>query len=124
MKASIHKRSYMKQPISVAILCCVCIINACAQSFTEIPLVQDHWAVTDKSEVSFERFEGRQAVQLNGTIRLIGTALEEGIISVDIFCSPERSFSGMFFHQEEENSEKVYFRQHKSGQADAAEIKQ
>ncbi|MEM6725685.1 MAG: family 16 glycoside hydrolase [Bacteroidota bacterium] len=86
---------------------------------TIVDLDPEDWILPDGSKARYEEIDGRKTVELNGKLLLKDQTLQEGIIRVDIFGAPERSFAGLVFHKQADFYEEVYLRLHKSGSNDA-----
>jgi len=114
-------KKYFKMKRLLFLLLSICFVSIKAQKTKEIKLEQKFWEQKEGTTALFQKFKGREAVQLNGELAISNFELREGTISIDVFCSDERSFAGVFFHQSTGNREDVYIRQHKSNQVDAVQ---
>lgn len=83
-----------------------------------VPFNDTFWKMGKSSKYSFENFENRETLFLDGEAYL-DINLQKGVIQVDIFGRTERSFAGIAFRNSNGQEEKVYLRMHKSGQVDA-----
>ncbi|GLB50335.1 family 16 glycoside hydrolase [Neptunitalea lumnitzerae] len=90
-----------------------------AQNLIAIPFDKAHWKVNE--ETTFETFQGKQTLVLNGKAQVKNLDFTTGILSVDVYANNKRSFAGLFFRQQNTNAEEVYMRMHKSGQVDAVQ---
>ncbi|EAR00063.1 family 16 glycoside hydrolase [Maribacter sp. HTCC2170] len=86
---------------------------------TKLALNEELWLATETTKVSFETFDGREAVMLEGDLGLKNSNYIEGVMTMDVYCTSKRSFAGMFFHKSDGNKDEIYLRQHKSNQVDA-----
>jgi len=79
-----------------------------------------NWQI-DKGTSSFETFDNRQTLLLNGKATLKNLVLSNGIIEVDVYANSKRSFAGIIFRKKQNTMEEVYMRLHKSNQPDAVQ---
>ncbi|GLB53676.1 hypothetical protein NBRC110019_27170 [Neptunitalea chrysea] len=103
----------------IVLYCFTCSVTQLLAQSTTISFNKEKWNTKTSTEANFAKFKDREALQLNGSLFLNNFMLEQGEISVDIFCDSNRSFAGLIFHDSGDNSEEVYLRKHKSSQADA-----
>lgn len=90
-----------------------------AQNKTKItPMNSSNWQI-DKGTSSFEIFDNRETLLLNGKAILKDTQFTNGTIEVDVYANSNRSFAGLIFRKQQNTMEEVYMRLHKSSQADA-----
>ena len=85
---------------------------------TDIPMSSSHWEIP-KGTSTFETFDNRETLLLNGKAFVKNKQFSNGTIEVDIFANKNRSFAGIVFRKQQSNMEEVYMRLHKSNQADA-----
>lgn len=77
-----------------------------------------HWAIFGRGKIS--EFLGRKAVLMEaGSAVLKNIKMRDAVIDVDVATPAKRGFFGVEFRMSGLNSEWIYLRQHKSGQADA-----
>ena len=72
-----------------------------------------------KGESTFETFDNRETLVLNGKVILKNINFSNGTIEVDVYTNESRSFAGIIFRKQEKTMEEVYMRFHKTNQADA-----
>ena len=90
-----------------------------AQNNTIItPINSLNWKVY-KGESTFETFDNRETLVLNGKVILKNINFSNGTIEVDVYTNESRSFAGIIFRKQEKTMEEVYMRFHKTNQADA-----
>ncbi len=90
-----------------------------AQNKTKIvPMNSSNWQI-DKGISSFEIFDNRETLLLNGKAILKDIQFINGTIEVDVYANNNRSFAGLIFRKQQNTMEEVYMRLHKSSQADA-----
>ena len=87
---------------------------------TKINMVASNWNYS--KEATFEKFDNRETVLLNnGRITVKNHKFKNGIIEVDVLANGSRSFAGITFRKQNQNTEEVYMRLHKSNQVDAVQ---
>ncbi len=90
-----------------------------AQNKTKvIPMNASNWQIP-KGTSSFETFDNRETLLLNGKAFLKNNQFSNGTIEVDVYANNKRSFAGIIFRKQQNTMEEVYMRLHKSNQADA-----
>ncbi|MCB4799552.1 family 16 glycoside hydrolase [Neotamlana laminarinivorans] len=90
-----------------------------AQNKTKvIPMNASNWHIP-KGTSSFETFDNRETLLLNGKAFLKNNEFSNGTIEVDVYANNKRSFAGIIFRKQQNTMEEVYMRLHKSNQADA-----
>ncbi len=90
-----------------------------AQDKTQIiPMNSSNWDI-HKGTSSFETFDNRETLLLNGKAFLKNKQFSNGTIEVDVYANKNRSFAGIIFRKKQSTMEEVYMRLHKSNQADA-----
>lgn len=85
-----------------------------------VPPDSPRWQLEGQAKV--DEYQGRKCLYLNGGgATLKDLELQDGIIDVDVATPANRGFFGIQFRMDkgDVNSEWIYLRQHKSGQADA-----
>jgi len=89
-------------------------------AFTQSIEMHAHFWQNHNSDASFIVHDQRPAIKMTyGTLWLKDITMSSGMLEVDI-AATERGFPGLVFHDDGKgNSEQVYLRLHKSGQADA-----
>jgi len=85
---------------------------------TDIPLNSLNWEI-HKGTSTFETFDNRETLLLNGKAFVKNKQFSNGTIKVDVFANKNRSFAGIIFRKQQNTMEEVYMRLHKSNQADA-----
>ncbi len=88
---------------------------------TSIAMLKNHWDTSHAALATFEEFEGKNTILLNGKATVKGHSLANGIIEVDVYANTARSFAGIIFRKQNGNMEEVYMRLHKSRQVDAVQ---
>lgn len=111
-------KPFFSRILTVLILCILMQSNAFSQSY-KLELNDELWQAATDTKASFETYDGREAVMLEGDLILKNSNYSEGVMSMDVYCTSKRSFAGLFFHNSEGNKNEIYIRQHKSGQVDA-----
>ncbi|WP_394747007.1 family 16 glycoside hydrolase [Spongiimicrobium salis] len=86
-----------------------------------VALNADSWTVHKNTSAEFEEVQGRNTLFLNGRVTLKDFSFLNGTLQVDILANSSRSFAGIFFRSQQETSEEVYLRMHKSKQPDAVQ---
>ncbi|MEM6726201.1 MAG: family 16 glycoside hydrolase, partial [Bacteroidota bacterium] len=86
---------------------------------TQIALDPELWHLPEGANANFQELDGRKTVELNGHLLVKEHSLKEGIIRIDIWGAPDRSFAGVIFHKQDHFYEEIYLRLHKSGRNDA-----
>jgi len=89
-----------------------------------IPMTSSNWELSEgarNTKHSFEEFEGRETLLLNGQATVKGYEFSNGIIEVDVYAKEARSFAGIIFRKQKGTMEEAYMRMHKSKQADAVQ---
>lgn len=109
----------MKKKKLLLILFCIPILALAKRE--PVPFNDTFWEMSKSSKYSFEDFENRKTLFLDGEAYLADVNLSQGAIQVDIFGRTERSFAGIAFRSGNDQEEKVYLRMHKSGQVDAVQ---
>lgn len=90
-----------------------------AQNYaTDIPMSSSNWEI-HKGTSTFETFDNRETLLLNGKAFVKNKQFSNGTIEVDVFANNNRSFAGIIFRKQQNTMEEVYMRLHKSNQADA-----
>lgn len=85
----------------------------------QIAINEDTWKLLGQG-ASIVEHDGRPALRVNrGRASLEGIDFENGLISFDIKMKEARGFSGIYFRQNDQNSEYFYLRSHQSGNPDA-----
>lgn len=85
---------------------------------TIIPMNASNWEIP-KGTSTFETFNNRKTLLLNGKAFLKNKQFSNGTIEVDVYANKNRSFAGIIFRKQQNTMEEVYMRLHKSAQADA-----
>jgi hypothetical protein len=85
---------------------------------TDIPMNSLNWEI-HKGTSTFETFDNRETLLLNGKAFVKNKQFSNGTIEVDVFANKNRSFAGIIFRKQQNTMEEVYMRLHKSNQADA-----
>ncbi len=91
------------------------------QNTQTIPLNVGHWTTAQGSEISFESFDGRETIVVNGTAFANGFEFSNGVLEMEVYANQKRSFAGVVFRKHDGNFEEVYMRMHKSRQVDAVQ---
>ncbi|WP_430409384.1 family 16 glycoside hydrolase [Kordia sp.] len=92
---------------------------ATAQNNTiSIPMNASNWEA-HKGTSTFETFDNKETLVLNGKVILKNKNFSNGTISVDVYANTSRSFAGIIFRKQQKTMEEVYMRLHKSNQVDA-----
>jgi 3-keto-disaccharide hydrolase len=86
-----------------------------------VPMSASSWDLSERAEYTFEEFEGRETLLLNGKVTVKGHQFSNGIIEVDIYANEARSFAGIIFRKQKGAMEETYMRLHKSKQPDAVQ---
>ncbi|MDF0706102.1 family 16 glycoside hydrolase [Flagellimonas okinawensis] len=91
------------------------------QSKKTIPLEAPYWTAAKGSQISFETFDGRQTMVLDGKAFARDINFSNGVLEMDVYANHKRSFAGFLFRKQDQNFEEVYMRMHKSRQVDAVQ---
>lgn len=89
-----------------------------------IPMTSSNWELsegTKNSKQTFEEFEGRETLLLNGMVTVKGHQFSNGKIEVDVYAKEARSFAGIIFRKQKGTMEETYMRLHKSKNPDAVQ---
>ena len=86
-----------------------------------IPMQPEFWTVSKGGKMSFETFDGRQTMVLDGKARANDIVFSNGVLEMDIYANQSRSFAGFMFRKQDQNFEEIYMRMHKSRQVDAVQ---
>ncbi len=92
-----------------------------AQTAHTIPLQPKYWTITQGGKSSFENFDGRETLVLDGKAVVTDMEFSNGILEVDVYAKQARSFAGFIFRKQDGTMEEVYMRMHKSRQPDAVQ---
>lgn len=92
-----------------------------AQTSQTIPFQPDYWTISNGGKSSFETFDGRESLVLDGKAVVAGMEFSNGILEVDVYANQARSFAGFIFRKQDGTMEEVYMRMHKSRQPDAVQ---
>lgn len=113
-------RNTVKNSLSFSMVVIITTLQFCnAQNEDKvIPLNSSNWDI-HKGTSTFEVFDNRETLTLNGQAFLKGLQFSNGTIEVDIYTNKKRSFAGILFRKQQNTMEEVYMRLHKSNQADA-----
>ncbi len=84
---------------------------------TKIEMNASNWDLPQ--EATFERFDNRETLLLNGKSIVKNQKFTSGTIEVDVYVNSARSFAGIIFRKQKHTMEEVYMRLHKSNQVDA-----
>ncbi|WP_075341130.1 family 16 glycoside hydrolase [Tenacibaculum agarivorans] len=85
-----------------------------------IDLIPSKWNVPN--DAIFEEFDNRKTLVLKrGRAKAKNLNFSNGTIEVDIYANVNRSFAGINFRDQNNHSEEVYVRMHKSNQVDAVQ---
>ncbi|WP_340064822.1 family 16 glycoside hydrolase [Ascidiimonas aurantiaca] len=90
-----------------------------SQQTTNVPMTPQFWSLTPESAFSFEPFDGKPTLSLNGYAEVPDFDFTDGTIEVSVYAHTERAFAGIFFRKQQATMDKVYLRMHKSKQVDA-----
>jgi len=85
---------------------------------TVVSMNESNWEIV-KGKSTFETFDSRETVLLNGKAILKNEQFSNGTIEVDVYANKDRGFAGIIFRKQQKTMEEVYMRLHKSNQADA-----
>lgn len=85
---------------------------------TSIAMNDSNWEMY-KGTSTFEIYDARETLVLNGKAILKNQNFSNGTIEVDVYANKKRSFAGIIFRKQQKTMEEVYMRLHKSNQADA-----
>jgi hypothetical protein len=98
------------------------VLTARAAAADPIPFDSPRWKIEAK-ESRVEEYHGKQSLFLkDGTARLDGATLQDGVVEFDVAFRLAQGFSGVMFRMEDaDNYELVYLRQHLGGKADASQ---
>ena len=89
-----------------------------------IPMTSSNWELSEgarNTKHTFEEFEGRETLLLNGLATVKGYQFTNGIIEVDVYAKEARSFAGIIFRKQKGTMEETYMRMHKSKYPDAVQ---
>jgi len=89
------------------------------QTTTTIPLKAEYWTAAKGSQLTFETFEGRPTLVLDGKAFANNIEFSNGVLEMEVYANTKRSFAGFLFRKQDQNFEEVYMRMHKSRQVDA-----
>lgn len=92
-----------------------------AQTKETIPMQSNYWSITDGGSISFETFDGRETMVLDGKAVVKDMDFSNGTLEVDVYANTIRSFAGFVFRKQAGTMEEVYMRMHKSRQPDAVQ---
>lgn len=87
---------------------------------TIVTMNSSNWSIP-KGTSTFETFNNRKTLLLNGKAFLKNKQFSNGTIEVDVYANENRSFAGIIFRKQQNTMEEVYMRLHKSNQADATQ---
>ena len=107
----------MKQSLYLILALLSSQLAVAQKSSTKIEMSTSQWDLPQ--EASFETFDNRETLLLNGKAFLKNVQFSNGTIEVDVYANKNRSFAGIIFRKQENTMEEVYMRLHKSNQADA-----
>ncbi|EAR14020.1 hypothetical protein PI23P_05962 [Polaribacter irgensii 23-P] len=93
-------------------------LSSAQNNATDIPMNSSNWKI-HKGTSTFETFDNRETLLLNGKAFVKNKKFSNGTIEVDVFANKNRSFAGIIFRKQQDTMEEVYMRLHKSNQADA-----
>jgi hypothetical protein len=93
-------------------------ISQAQNKTTVVPMNLSNWEI-HKGTSSFETFDNRETLLLNGKAFMKNKQFSNGTIEVDVYANKNRSFAGIIFRKQRKTMEEVYMRLHKSNQADA-----
>nr|WP_297785817.1 family 16 glycoside hydrolase [uncultured Allomuricauda sp.] len=110
---------FLRAPLFISIILLTQLLQA--QTSQTISLQKEYWTTAQGSEISFETFDGRQTMILNGTAFANGFEFSNGVLEMEVYANQKRSFAGFVFRKQDENFEEVYMRMHKSRQVDAVQ---
>lgn len=91
------------------------------QNTETLPMQPEYWTVRQGGKLSFETFDGRETMVLNGTAFAKGFEFSNGVMEMEVYANQKRSFAGVVFRKNDGNFEEVYMRMHKSRQVDAVQ---
>ncbi|WP_127141589.1 family 16 glycoside hydrolase [Flagellimonas marinaquae] len=91
------------------------------QTTQNIPLQPSAWTAEPGSELTFETFDGRPTLLLNGKAFANEIDFSNGVLELEVYANQKRSFAGFLFRKKERNFEEIYMRMHKSRQVDAVQ---
>jgi len=91
------------------------------QNTKTLPMQPEYWTVGQGGKLSFETFDGRETMVLNGTAFAKGFEFSNGVMEMEVYANQKRSFAGVVFRKHDGNFEEVYMRMHKSRQVDAVQ---
>ena len=86
---------------------------------SETSLIEENWIFPEGTEYTFERFNDRNTLLLDGRAELKNADFTNGTIEVDVYANTSRSFAGLSFRKKDDTLEELYLRMHKSDQPDA-----
>ncbi|MBO0322407.1 DUF1080 domain-containing protein [Muricauda sp. CAU 1633] len=92
-----------------------------AQTTETIPMQPDYWNIAEGAIVSFEAFDGRETMILNGNAVVKDMEFSYGVLEMDVYANTMRSFAGFAFRKQGGTMEETYMRMHKSRQPDAVQ---
>lgn len=104
----------MKSPIVIfTFLTFIAFFSTQAQTI-EIPLKKEYWTFSKGAEYRFETFDGRPTLYFNGRAALQNQEFSTGILEVEVYGDPKRSFAGITFRRQGETMDEVYLRWERS----------
>lgn len=106
-------------PMLLGMLCITTFVQA--QTSQTIPLEEAYWTLEEGAKATFETFDGRPTMLLDGKAFAKGIEFSNGVLEMDVYATSKRSFAGFLFRKQDRNFEEVYMRMHKSGQVDAVQ---
>lgn len=106
-------------PSLIGILLLTQFING--QTTQNIPLQAEYWTAAEGSQLSFETFDDRETMVLNGKAFANNIDFSNGVLEMEVYANQKRSFAGFLFRKQDQNFEEVYMRMHKSRQVDAVQ---
>lgn len=92
-------------------------LSVAQKSTIKIEMNASNWDLPQ--EATFERFDNRETLLLNGKAIVKNQEFTSGTIEVDVYAKSARSFAGIIFRNQKHTMEEVYMRLHKSNQVDA-----
>ena len=110
----------MKLHPLIALLFIALKVSLAQDMATSVPMEAEAWNIKARQH-SFETYDERRTLALNGLAFVKDLELSNGIIEVDVYANKKRSFAGIVFRSHQNNREEVYMRMHKSSQADAVQ---
>lgn len=91
------------------------------QDVKSIPLTSEHWTAAHGSKITFETFDDRPTLVLDGKAFANNIVFSNGILEMEVYANTKRSFAGFLFRKQDQNFEEIYLRMHKSRQVDAVQ---